>query len=209
MRVDLGRIEMLMAEHLLHGFDVHAVLQHQRRRRVAQLVRGVFRGVEPRGAQVLFDERVDARAADALVARREEEGVTVAAGDGAADGETTLERILTGVVQVDDAHLVALAEHAQRVVLNVLQIKTAELGDSQPAVQKDRQDAVVALAVLPVDRLQKLDALVKRQVLRQRFFDLGGVKVLAGICVQKMRFIDQIVVKRPNRRDFSRSGRGI
>ena len=37
--VDLGRVQMLMPEHLLHGFDVPAVLQHERCRRVAQLVR--------------------------------------------------------------------------------------------------------------------------------------------------------------------------
>ena len=152
---------------------------------------------------------MDARAADALVARGEEEGIVVAAGDRAANGEIAFQRVLAGVVQVDDAHLVALAEHAQRVILNVLQIKAAELGDPQPAVQKNRQNAVVAFAVLSVDRLQKLHTFVKRQVFGQRLFDLGGVEVLAGICVQKMRFIGQIIVKRANRCNFSRSGRGI
>ena len=47
---------------------------------------------------MLLDERVDVRAADALVARREEEGIVIAAGDGAADGEVALERVFAGVV---------------------------------------------------------------------------------------------------------------
>ena len=57
-----------MAQNLLHGLDVHAVLQHQRRRCMAQLVRGILRRVEPGLAQVLFHQRMDRRAADALVA---------------------------------------------------------------------------------------------------------------------------------------------
>ena len=33
---------VIVAEHTADGFDVHAILQHERCRRVAQLVRGVF-----------------------------------------------------------------------------------------------------------------------------------------------------------------------
>ena len=85
-----------MAQNLLHGLDVHAVLQHQRRRHMAQLVRGILRRVEPGLAQVFFHQRMDRRAADALVAGGEEEGVLIAPDDGAAHGEIAVERFLAG-----------------------------------------------------------------------------------------------------------------
>ena len=39
VRVYLRRVQVLVAQDLLQGAHVHAVLQHERRRRVPQLVR--------------------------------------------------------------------------------------------------------------------------------------------------------------------------
>ena len=209
MRVDLRRIKVLMAQNLLHGLDVHAALQHQRRRCVAQLVRGILRRVEPGLAQVLFHQRVDRRAADALVAGGEEEGVLIAPDDGAAHGEIAVERFLARVVEVDDAHLVSFTEHAQRVVLNVRGVERAKLGNTQAAVQKERQDAVIPLAVLSVHRGQQLHAFFQGEVFRQRFLELRRIEVLDRIFLDQVDFVGQILVKRADRCNFTRSGGSI
>ena len=54
-------------------------------------------------------------------------GDVVIAGDGTAHSQITAQRLLAGVVEIDDAHLVALAVDAQSVVLNVIQIDADEL----------------------------------------------------------------------------------
>ena len=38
MGVDLGRSQVFMAQHILKGADIHAVIQHQSGRRVAELM---------------------------------------------------------------------------------------------------------------------------------------------------------------------------
>ena len=47
--VDLRGVQVVVSQHLLEGAHVHAVLQHQRGRRVAELVGGVLAGVQTGG----------------------------------------------------------------------------------------------------------------------------------------------------------------
>ena len=70
MRVYLRRVQVLVAEQLLERSAVYAVLEHQRRGCVAQLVRGVFRAVQPGGEQMLFHEAVNRGFADPYAAAR-------------------------------------------------------------------------------------------------------------------------------------------
>ena len=66
VRVDLRGVEIFVSEHLLQRFQINAVRKHQRRRRVAQLVRGELRSIQPRSKQMLFDEPVNRRDADSV-----------------------------------------------------------------------------------------------------------------------------------------------
>ena len=54
MGINFGGVQVLVAQNLLHRLYVHAVLQHQRGRRVPQLVAGIFFAVQPGGGEVLF-----------------------------------------------------------------------------------------------------------------------------------------------------------
>ena len=78
MGVDFRGVQMVVAQHLLDGPDVHAVLQHQRGGGVPQLVGAVLRRVDARLTQPLFHHGVDRGAADPLVLGGEEEGVCAA-----------------------------------------------------------------------------------------------------------------------------------
>ena len=127
-----------MAQHLLHGLDIHAVLQHQGRCRVAQLVGGVVGAVQPRLQQMPLHQRMDHGAADASVLLGEEQGVLVPAGDGSPHRQILLQSRLTRLIEVDDADLVALAQHVEGLSLNVTAVQADQLGDSQTAVEKQR-----------------------------------------------------------------------
>ena len=60
MRIDLGRIQIAVAEDLLQRARIDTVFQHQRRGRVAQLVRGVARCVKSGELQLFFNHLLHA-----------------------------------------------------------------------------------------------------------------------------------------------------
>lgn len=99
------------------------------------------------------------------------------------------ERVLAGLIEVDDAHLIALAEDAQRVALHVVEVQADQLRNPQPAVEKQRQDAVVALAVLAVDGIEQGNTLIERQIARQRLHQLGGSTSLQGFSSSRCRLL--------------------
>ena len=162
-----------MAQHLLYRLHIHAVLEHERGGGVAELVGGVSGAVQSGLGEVLFHQGVDVGAADALVPGGEEEGVLIPAADGPAHRQIPLQGGLAGVVEVDNAYLVALAQHPQRVPLDVRQVQADQLRDPQAAVEKNSQDAVVPLLVGAVHAGKQLQALVQGQILGQVFAQFG------------------------------------
>ena len=105
--------------------------------------------------------------------RGEEEGVCVPAGDGPPHCQIFGDGVLAGVVQVDDPDLVALAKNPQGIFLDVGEVQTHQLADPQPAVEEQRQDAVIPLLIFAVHGVQKLDALVQGQVFGQGFLQFS------------------------------------
>ena len=67
VRVDLGSIQMLVAQNLLHSLDVDTILQHQCRSCVSQLVGRILAAVKSGLIQMFFDKGVYIRAADPLI----------------------------------------------------------------------------------------------------------------------------------------------
>ena len=164
MRINFCGIQVLVTQNLLYSLHVHAVLQHQRGRRVTQLVAGVFIAVQSGGGQVLFHQRVYHGTADALILTGQKQRVFVLAADGSAYHQIARQRILAGLVQIDHPHLIALAQHPQGIVVDVGDIQTDQLRDTQAAVEKQRQDAVIPLPVGAVHRVQQGEGLVQRQI---------------------------------------------
>ena len=65
--VDLGSIQMLVAQDLLHSLDIDTILQHQCCSCVPQLVGRILAAVKSGLIQMFFDKGVYIRAADPLI----------------------------------------------------------------------------------------------------------------------------------------------
>lgn len=59
-------------------------------------------------------------------------------GDGSPHRQILLQSRLTRLIEVDDADLVALAQHVEGLSLNVTAVQADQLGDPQTAVEKQR-----------------------------------------------------------------------
>ena len=94
--------------------------------------------VQPRLQQMPLHQRMDHGAADASVLLGKEQGVLVPAGDGSPHRQILLQSRLTRLIEVDDADLVALAQHVEGLSLNVTAVQADQLGDPQTAVEKQR-----------------------------------------------------------------------
>ena len=109
MGINLRGVQMVVAQDLLHGPDVHTVLQHQRGGGMPQLVGGILAGVDAGFTQPLFHHGMDGGPADALVLGGQKQRVGIPASDGPPHRQPAFDGVLAGVVQIDDADLVAFA----------------------------------------------------------------------------------------------------
>ena len=117
--VDLRRVQVLVPEDVLHRLDVHTAGEHHRRRRVAQLVGGVLAAVEPGGGQMLFDEVVHCRNADAVFLLGAKQRPIVRENDLLTLWQVRVDGVLAGLAEVDKALLVALADDPQPVRVDI------------------------------------------------------------------------------------------
>ena len=127
MGVDLRRVQMLMAQDLLDGFDVHAVGDHQGRRRVPQLVGGILAWIQSGSQHMLFHKTVHGRHADAVIVPGAEQCAVVRKHFFVAFGQIGVDGSLAGSAEIDDPLLVALAGHTDAVLINVTQIQAHQL----------------------------------------------------------------------------------
>ena len=104
--------------------------------------------------------------------------------------------------------LAALAEDAQAVRAHIAKIKPHKLRDTQPAVQKQAQDAVIALSVDAVHSFQQAFALLKRQIAGEGLGRLGGVQVGHRVDLKLLRFQRQVFIKAPDSGDLARARGG-
>lgn len=111
--------------------DIDAVLVHQRRRSVAQLVRRVFLRIQPRLTEVLFDQPLDRLHIDAVAVAADEERVFILVVRREALGQIVFQRKAAGIVEVYGALLVALAEHTHGIPLKIRQVEPHQFGHTQ------------------------------------------------------------------------------
>ena len=119
MRIDLCGVQIFMAQKLLQGTHVHTVREHQRCRRVAQLVCGILVGVQTGTQERFLHHSVQRFAGNARAAAGKEQSVPINGGNIPADDQIIVDRLRRGVVEIDDALFVALAEHADMIAPNV------------------------------------------------------------------------------------------
>ena len=105
-------------------------------------------------------------------------------GDGPPHRQVATQGIFARLVQIHHTDFVALAQHPQRVILHIGDVQADQLGNTQAAVQKQRQDAVITLPIRPIHRIQQGNALVQRQIAGESLHLLGCVYILAGIILQ-------------------------
>ena len=199
---------MLMSQKLLQGAHVHAVLQHQRGGGVPQLVGGILAGVQPCPQKAVFHHAVHGLAADAGLAIGEKERGLVHGVDLPAHQQIVVDGGGGGVVEVDDALFVALADDAQMVCAQVGDIEAHDLGDPQPAVEKNAQNAVIPRAVAAVNGLQQPLALRQAEIAGEGLGQLGGIQILHRVFLQQIGLDRQVLIKALDGRDLPRARGG-
>ena len=176
---------------------------------MAQLVRGILLGIQSRLTDIFLDQPFDRLHIDAVAVAADEQRIFIPVVRLDPFGQITLQRKTAGVVQVDCAFLVALAEHAHSIVLKVCQIEPDELGHAQAAVEEQRQDTVIPLSILPLHGVQQTDAVLCRQINRQGFSDGRRFEVADRIDLEHMLFIGQIAEKGADRGHLARAGGAV
>ena len=127
MGINLCCIQMIVSQNFLNSPDIHTILQHQRGGGVPQLVRRILSAVNSGFTQALFHHSMNRGTADTFVLRRQKQCVGIPACDGTTDGQPAFQSVLTGVIQINDAHFIAFAQHPQGIVLNIAQIQAYQL----------------------------------------------------------------------------------
>ena len=80
----------------------------------------------------------------------------------------------------------------------IADIEADQLRNTQSAVQKQRQNAEIALTMGTIHRLQQGKGVLQRQIAGERAHLLRRIHIFTGIFVQNMHFIAQIIEKRAN-----------
>ena len=75
--IDLGGVQIAVPKYLLQGAGVHAVFEHQGRRRVAQLMGGVATGIQPCLQELFLHHLLDATHAESAIFLADKQGVFV------------------------------------------------------------------------------------------------------------------------------------
>ena len=99
MGVNFRGVQVFMSQDLLDGFHIHAILQHQRGRRVAKLMRGILGTVQTGLGQMLFHQCMNIGAADPLISGGQEQRILVPAADWTAHSQIPFQSGFTGIIQ--------------------------------------------------------------------------------------------------------------
>ena len=206
MRIDHGGIKVFVAQNFFQGTNIHAVLIHQRCRRMPEFM---YRAVLLRktcGAKILFDQSFYRLHIDALTELADKQGIFVTGFRRDPMGEIGLNRAETGLIEINHTLFVALAQHAEAIIGNILQIDANQLGNTHTAVQEEGNDAIIPLFVLAVDGFQQLQAFPKGQILGQSILRFGHIQTFGGVFVDQLKLFAIIFIKSAQGRDLAGAG---
>ena len=211
-----------MPERVGSDVNVAGLLIEVRRKRTAQFVRrDPLHG--DRGGRVFFDQSLDGPDGDPLPFSGDEERVHVLGGDFALVVDVVLQRLSHRLVKIDILLFSSLPEDLDPlfVPVDVLQVDADHLADSDPGVEKEREDRDVAhllsfgkfvlglrQRIACLSALQYVPDLFLFQVGDRLLLDLGHVDELRHILLQ-MVVGDQIAVQRAQGRELSGPGRRL
>lgn len=202
--VDLGGVQVLVTQHLLNGFHIHAAGEHHGRRRVPQLVGGELGGVQPSLQKGFFHQPMDRRHADAVLVPGAEEGAVVGQLDLVPFLQIGVNGLSAGRAKVDKALLVALADDPDAILVNVRQVQPHQLAAPDAAVQEEHENGVVPFLIWPGNRLQKCGRFLHGQVFRQAFPQFWVFQVGHRIFAQLFGSYRQVLVEGLDGRELSR-----
>ena len=135
-----------MSENLLEREHIRAaMLIHERCGGMPKLMRRETFSAESCRSQVILDDLLHSAAADPPVIAAEKERVWFF-GRIVAHGKIILYRRKAGVIEIDNAFLAALSEHAYLPIeeVQISGIHADQLRKPESAVEKQRNDAVIA-----------------------------------------------------------------
>ena len=172
VRVALGRREIGVPEHLLHGAEIGAPLEQMRRERVAEQVRMDAFGLEPGLLRELAQDQEGSRPGQGAATRVQEQVGPVAPVEmRAAEREVPADRLGCRSAEGDDALLVALAEDADDAGVDVDRraCQADRLGDAQPRAVHELHEGAIAHRPRrrPVGSLDQALGLGRRERARQ------------------------------------------
>ena len=197
-----------MSQNFLQRFQVDTICQHQRCRRVAELMRGKLRRIQPGFQQVLLDQPMDRGDADAVFVPGAEQCLVVREDDVVPLFQIPVDGPAAGRTHVDDPFLVALADNADAVFVDVGQIQPDQLRAPDPAVEKQHQDGKIPVFIRAIDRPQQRGRFFQRQVFRQAAADLGEFDVLDRVIWDLLGADGQILIECLDCRKLARAGSG-
>lgn len=169
---------------------------------------GKLRRVQSGFQQVLLDQPVDRGDADAVFIPGAEQCLVVREDDVVPFFQIAVDRPAAGRAHVDDPFLVALADNADAVFIDVCQIQPDQLRAPDPAVEKQHQDRKIPVFVRAVDSFQQRGRFFQRQVFRQAAADLGELDILDRVILDLLGADRQILIERLDRRKLARAGSG-
>ena len=167
-----------------------SVLIHQCSGCVSQLVTGVSLCAQTDFFKLLVHHRLNGLDGHPAVVAADKQRVFILYFIYGAHAHVVVDRVDAGGVEIDDALLVALAEHTDRaIVADIGVVQPRHLRNAQTAVEEEGDNGVVALAVLALDGVKQLDALFEREILGESFFGFWNFKLLNGIFFEIMLFL--------------------
>ena len=152
---------------------------------------------------VFLDEPFHRLDTDAVAVAADEQRVFIPVVRAETVRQILVDRVGAGLVQIDRALLAALAGDAHGITLKVGKIETDELGYAQTAVEKQRQNTVIALGVFALHGFEQFYAVIGGQIHRKRFADSRGLEACHRIGLEQMLFVGQIAKKCADRGDLA------
>ena len=155
---------------------------------------------------MFFNQSMDSGNADAVFIPRTKECLVVRQHDLVPFLQIPVDGFPAGSSHVDDPFLVALADDADAVVIDICEIQSDQLRAADAAVQKQHQDRKIPVFVRPIDRFQKCGRFFQCQVFRQTASDFGEFNILDRVILDLLGADRQVFIQCLDSRELPRTG---
>ena len=202
--IDFRGIQVLMAQHLLHGFHIHAPGEHQRCRSVPELMGRILGGVQSGIQNMLLHQPMNGVGGHTAVRGNavfclflgQKQGTAHIVLNGRGErGVVSGNGLLAGFAHIDRAFFVSFAQNTQAIIVNIAIIQPSQLRNSQAAVQEHHQNCKITLSIPAFDIGKQCLRFLQGQILRQRTAELGELNVRRRVFRQLLGAHRQVLEK--------------